>query len=126
MRTFQANSTRRCIAVVLIVLHLFTIGCAARPENIPASFIGADAYNGMSCAELRSEIMGVNGDLAVLSAKQDSTATLDTTTFWVGMLLLWPATFVPLFTDDNATEIAELKGRQTALDNAIARKCLGG
>lgn len=124
MNTSQGRGSRqRYVAAVLAVTHLSMIGCASRPADIPPSFVSAQAFEGKSCKELREEQRLINRDLAVLSAEQDSTATMDNTSFWIGMLLLWPATFVPLFTEDHAAEIRELKGRQIALDTSLNSNC---
>lgn len=119
------GSRRRAIALMMILSHLSMIGCATRPERIAPAFVSEQSYEGKSCETLGEELRQVSDELAVLSLEQDSTATVDTTAFWVGMLLLWPVTFVPLFTNDEEVRISELKGQQRALDSSIAGNCRG-
>lgn len=119
-----SDNIKRSIGSERVVLsHLFMIGCATRPERISPAFVSAKSYEGKSCEAMSDELRHITDELEVLSVEQDSTATLDTTTFWVGMLLLWPVTFVPLFTDDEEARISELKGQQRALDSSIASNC---
>lgn len=119
----ESGHLRRVVAGLVAATYMLVIGCAARPSDIPPSFVSAESYAEKSCDELRDEQRKVSGDLAMLSAEQDSTATTDNVSFWVGMFLLWPATFVPLFTNDQAAEIGTLKGQQVALDSSFSSKC---
>ena len=41
----------------------------------------------------------------------------------VGLVLFWPALVVNAVTPDHKAEIAELKGRQTALSQAMGIEC---
>ena len=113
----------RGVVVVLIFSHLLMVGCATRTSQIAPSYVSMQTYAGMSCETASEELRRLSSEFAVLSAKQNSTATTDTVSFWIGMFVLWPVIFVPVFTGDEDARIGELKGQQLALDSHIADVC---
>jgi hypothetical protein len=65
----------------------------------------------------------VSTRLRGLVAQQDKARRADSAFVLVGTLLVWPAYFGLLVTDDYKDEIAQLKGAQLALIDASGKRC---
>lgn len=109
----------------LAMLSLATVslisGCATKSENIAATYTPASRFSGMTCQQLSVEAASMNRALSQLSTAQDKRASADAGMVAVGVVLFWPAllaTSGTLGPDDNAADIARLKGEAQAMDTA--------
>lgn len=108
--------SKNFIAIVLVVS---IAACAKSPDKIAAVDVGGDAYSRHSCAQLASDKLKIEQDLANLSAKQKSAASGDA----VGVLLLG----LPLSSmsgNDQEALIAVAKGKIQAIEKQqLTKRC---
>lgn len=105
-RTFVA-----CAVAALVA------GCAARPENIPPSYVSTLNYQGLTCQQLAEEGARVDAAYDLAARKQTHARHEDT----LGVALVG----LPLgsMTGRNvATEVANLKGQQLAIRQIETQK----
>lgn len=101
----------RSIAVCSVIL---LAGCAARPDNIPASFVPDHTYSGLTCPQLSVAEQNVSQALEVASAAQKINRANDATAI---VFLLGP--FYSHFSEANASDqIAEIKAHKNAIRRA--------
>ena len=104
---------------VSIPALLLLAACAAKPENIQASYISPMTYDGYSCSQLLQESSRIESALVTASKKQNDARTGDT----IGVILLGlPVS--SLSGSAVAPEIAKLKGEKNTLQQTlIAKNC---
>lgn len=97
--------------------------CAKSPEKIGAEYVPVTRYAGYTCQQIRDEMDISVRRLNALSGKQKKDANTDAMLMGVGLVLFWPALLAMPMTDDNAPEIASLKGEVEALQVAWKSNC---
>lgn len=91
-------------------------GCAKRPGAIAAAPLPADAYAGLSCERIKTDLAAEKVELFKLSQKQNDAATGDAVgVFMIGL----PVS--SMTGSDNEGAIAVSKGKINALEAAAAR-----
>ena len=105
--------------VVAIGLVVTVAACAQKPEDIQAAYISPNTYSGLSCGQLRAEAARVDNAYTRSAAAQNQARSNDT----AGVILLGlPVS--SLSGANQSAQIADLKGRQDVLAQAIiARSC---
>ncbi|MEW9808725.1 hypothetical protein [Mesorhizobium marinum] len=99
---------RPLVAAVAVVL---LAGCAKRPDAITPMSMPANAYSGLSCAQLASEHQKSSAALTTVSQAQNNAATGDA----VGVFLIG----VPMsstFGGDQEGKVAQHKGEIVAIE----------
>lgn len=97
--------------------------CATAPEAVSASYVSPAQFNGMSCRQLNAEAQRINAALATATGKQAQAASSDAAMTAVSLILFWPAAFF-IKGDDNAPELARIKGEAQAITAAAqSRGC---
>ena len=104
--------------LLVFVAVASVLGCASRPESIPASFVSHEKFIDLDCPTLATKMTESKAELARVSELQDEKATGDA----VGVFLV----LIPFskLTGDYAAEVARLKGQIEAIDTAqVKNKC---
>jgi len=115
MRTICVMST--CAAILLG-------GCAKDASEIRAAYVSPILYQSYTCAQLGQEATRISAKAAETAGVQDQHATNDKVAMGVGMVVFWPALFMMKGNDENAVELAHLKGQMDAIEQAsIQKKC---
>ena len=114
---------KKLITAIVVLVAISSMGCAQRSANIVPNNVSAFQYASSSCTQLQAEYSTVTTQLNAMMKKQDSMATTDAVAMTVGLLVFWPALIVNAATPDHKAEIAELKGRQSALNQAMMMEC---
>lgn len=97
---------------------LALVGCATRPESIPASFVSHEKYVAGDCARLSTQMSDARSELAKFSSMQNTKANIDAATVF---LVLIP---VSKLGGDSAGDVAKWKGEVEAIETAqIKNKC---
>jgi hypothetical protein len=107
------------VAVLTIII---LSGCATRPGKISAERVPMSAYAGATCEQLEREMYLAEKDAEKYKKKQGTMHQTDLATFWTGMILLWPAVFVPIFTPEYDDELAEAKGHVVTIDDTMHKE----
>lgn len=95
--------------------------CASAPEAVSASYVSPTQFAGMSCRSLNAEAQRINAALAAATGRQAQAASNDAAMTAVSLILFWPAAFF-IKGDDNAGELARLKGEAEAITQAARSK----
>lgn len=111
------------MVAILLMAVIGSMGCAQRSANIVPNNVSAYQYASSNCVQLQSEYSSTTNQLNAMMKKQDTIATTDAVMMTAGLLIFWPALIVNAVTPDHKAEIAELKGRQQALNQAMAMEC---
>ena len=112
-RTFTATT-------ILTAAALTLAACAQSPASIEAQQVSAVPYQGMSCAQARSENARIQNRLAAVTAQQESRAASDAMMMGVGLLLFAPAVLFVGHGHDHADEIGRLRGEAQAVNARLA------
>ena len=104
----------RILTHCVIATALLTVGCAVRPELIPAQPVSQARFAGMTCAELRLEADLVTQRINTLSARQRANRTRDG---WLNVGLPGLGAATP----DQENLIAQAKGEMEAIQRAHVR-----
>jgi hypothetical protein len=102
-------------------LLLSTAACAERPGDISASYVSPVQYSGMSCDQIKDELIRISDRVRVVSGQQQRKATTDAVALTVGLVIFWPALFF-MIGGDKKEELANLKGQYEALDRAASNQ----
>lgn len=103
--------------IITAAIAVAAVGCAKQPDAIVPVSIPMDAYTGMSCEKLATELVTEETTLATLSKSQKQAATGDA----VGVFLVG----VPLASatgGDKEGSIAVSKGKVEAMKAARLKK----
>ena len=103
--------------ILMLLVSVMAIGCATRPEAISSSYVPHERFENLSCVQLTQKLYEAKSDLATLSAKQNSSATIDNITVF---LFLIPAS--ALTGNDQEGLIAETKGTIGAVETSLVIK----
>jgi len=112
-------------AIAAAIATTLITGCATAPKNISADVQVPGAYSNYTCESLAMERYNRDSELSKQIRSQKKQHITDLATFWTGMVIAWPAIFVPVFTPDYKDEIADNKGKVQALDIQMAAKQCG-
>ncbi|UJQ95240.1 hypothetical protein [Mariluticola halotolerans] len=105
--------------VCLAVTALIVTGCAKRPETIAPAYVSEVTYSHLDCGQLAKEQQQLNHAYTTAAQAQNDAATGDA----VGVLFLGLPTST-LSGGNIAAQIADLKGRQQAVQQVmISKKC---
>ncbi len=110
---------KKTMAVLSVALAL--AGCADHADKVKATYVSPLQYQDYSCRQIRAEVGRVSHKANELAGVQDKTATGDAWATGVGVVLFWPSLFF-IAHDDVHVELAELKGRYDALEEAAIQK----
>ena len=98
-------------------------GCAKKPEDIAPAYVSRSEYGLYDCAQLNAEAEALSRRLESVTGQQRSAASSDAGLTALSVILFWPAAFW-IGNGDKGPELAELKGRAEALEEAgNARGC---
>lgn len=102
---------------LLFVLSCFValVGCATRPESIPASYVSHEKYSNRDCTSLAIDLSNARSELAKYSSMQDSKANMDAATVF---FVLIPASKL---SGDHAGDVAKWKGEVEAVETALIK-----
>ena len=103
--------------VLLATLMITLTGCATAPSDIPAAMVDTTLYKKMSCERLLITAQNEGLNLTQVSEDQRSSRNWDIAL----NLLLLPG--IGAMTADSEKEVAEAKGRVTAIQNEYAARC---
>lgn len=112
-------------SIISVLIALGLSACASQPEDIQATYVSPNEYNGFSCPELESEMRAISRKVATLTGQLEEEANADQVQMGVGLVLFWPALlFLEGGDGAQASEYALLKGKYSAVEeNFERRKC---
>ena len=99
----------------VLALSFLVAACAAQPESIPASSVSPHLYEGLTCAELETELRFAYERRDALYKRQKGNRTRD------GLLNVLVLPGLGAIAPDHEQEIAEIKGRIEQLYRRKAR-----
>ena len=100
--------------VLILLVASALASCAPHARDISPAPISSVRYDGWSCERLRKEKSFVDENLTRISADQDESATHDA---WMVFLI-----GVPTSGGGVKGQVADLKGEQSALQQALAEQ----
>ena len=107
--------------IAVIPALLLTTACATQPSEIAPTYISPSMFSAMSCPALRNEATRINAQVASLTGIQQAAADSDGAMMGIGMLIFWPA-LLGLKGDDNAPQLAQMRGMADAINAAGLQK----
>jgi hypothetical protein len=110
---------KKLISVVLVGATLSA--CATAPSNVQPAYVSSIEYSNLNCDQIRAELMEVSDHVRTVTGQQAKDHTRDAVAMTVGIVIFWPALFF-LSGRGHQEELAELKGRYDALDQAAIQK----
>ena len=112
------------ITTLALFLLFIVTGCATSPNDMTASYVSPLIYQSFDCQQLVMESDRVSRRVQSMHARLDETASSDTTTMAVGLILFWPALFFLDGDGDGGIEYKRLMGESDAIHQAaVAKKC---
>ncbi len=99
--------------------------CAQKSSDISATYVSPLTYQSYSCEQLGAEAQRVSQQAVAASSAQDQQASSDAATTAVSLVLFWPALFFIDGDDENAAQLARLKGEMEAIEQANIQKNCG-
>lgn len=118
---YCVGRTAKKQVLALISAAVLLGGCAKSADNVRASYVSPARYSASTCDDLAFEAEQVSRELAIVADDQDSARTRDAIAVGVGAVVFWPALLF-LAAGDDENELAELKGRYEAIEEASYRK----
>jgi len=112
--------------VTLINALVFLISCASKPETIAAVPYPDQAYQGMTCDEVRAEAFSIRARVMETSGRQRSDRKKDQGMTLAGAFLPLPMIFLTEGNTETATRLALLKGKYDAILRVSAKKECNG
>jgi hypothetical protein len=110
--------------IVLASAAVLVSGCAKDASDIRAAYISPILYQDYTCSQLGQEATRISAKAAETAGIQNQHATNDKVAMGVGLVVFWPALFMMKGNDENAVELASLKGQMDAIEQAsIKKKC---
>ena len=111
--------------ITLIVASILLTNCARHPNSIQPSYVNPALYQNQTCYQLASIRADNKRQLEKVSQKQDIQHTTDVASGIVGVFF-WPM-WLFVLGGSKEKEVADLKGQDKALLDALAMKgCKGG
>ena len=112
---------KKLISITISLSFIFLSACAPRSTLIVPKNVSSAQYETLECNQVKAELREVTDSLSVASANQDKRASSDKAFAWIGVLI-WPFWLI-LLSEDQPFNVAELKGKQKALEHALIAKC---
>ena len=107
----------------LLLCAIALMGCADKSAKISASYVSPLIYSNYDCEDLQQEYARLLLKSKKINKQQDDIASNDATATGIGLIIFLPALLF-IDNDDLREEVAELKGRAEALEQAsIQKKC---
>ena len=116
---------RSVALVTAAVVAAIWAGCASGSDKIAAAHVSSIGYQGYSCSQLAQEAQRVSAEVARVSGIQDENATHDAVATGVAIVVFWPAAFLLRGNDQNAAQLARLKGEMEAVEKVSIQKNCG-
>ena len=110
------------ITTLSLFLLFIVTGCATSPNEMTASYVSPLIYQSYDCQQLVMESDRVSRRVQSMHAKLDETASGDTTTMAVGLILFLPALFFLDGDGDGGIEYKRLMGESDAIHQAAVAK----
>lgn len=112
-------------AAVALGAALSIGACANTASQVTAAYVSPYLYENLTCPQLADEAGRLSHRAAAASGVQDQKATGDAIATGVALILFWPAAFAVRGNDQNAAELARLKGEMDAVEQVATRKRCG-
>ncbi|MBF0588807.1 MAG: metal ABC transporter ATP-binding protein [Magnetococcales bacterium] len=116
------DTVRYFHTIVGITLLSLLIGCASRPENIPATYVSPSLYKSLDCDQISAKMNPISERITRLYASLGHKAEVDRAQTVGGIF------FIPIWLGlegwdgPEAEELAHLKGQLNALNQVSNRK----
>ena len=78
-----------------LVACLLIGGCASHPDDIKSAYVSPVQFESFSCQQIQAESQRVSSRAIALQSELKSTADTDTAQMFVGLVLFWPALYLP-------------------------------
>ncbi|WP_226622894.1 hypothetical protein [Alloyangia pacifica] len=112
------------LAAIWLAACVVTSGCATKSEYISGQYVSPLQFQSYSCSQVTQEALRISERSAQTFSLQNRKARNDAVVASVAIVLFWPAAMLVGGNDANASEVARLKGRMDALEEAsIAKNC---
>jgi hypothetical protein len=111
-----------CVAVAISAA---VSACAKSADQIEAAYVSPLQYEQYDCRQLGEEIQRVSARAAELTGSQNQKATGDAVAMTVGLVVFWPALFFIKGNDQQAGELARVRGEMQAIEKESIRKNCG-
>lgn len=99
--------------------------CAKSADQIEAAYVSPLQYESYNCRQLGEEISRVSARASELTGSQNQKATNDAVAMTVGMVVFWPALFFIKGNDQQAGELARIRGEMEAIEKVSIKKNCG-
>jgi hypothetical protein len=99
--------------------------CAKSADQITAAYVSPLQYDKYSCQQLGEEAQRISSRAAGAAGAQDQRAANDAVMMTVGLVIFWPAILAVGGNDQNAYELARLRGEMEAIEQSSIRKNCG-
>jgi len=100
-------------------------GCAQKAENVTAAYVSPLMYENYSCRQIETEARRVAARSAQVAGVQNQNAQTDAAVTAAAIVLFWPAAFFIKGDQQNAGELARLRGELEALESVSNQKNCG-
>ena len=110
------------IGVFALVGASLLAGCAKDANQVSASYISPILHENYTCPQLAEEAQRVSSRAAQAAGAQDQKATNDKIAMGVGLVVFWPALLLTKGNDETMVELARLKGKMDAIEQASIKK----
>lgn len=107
--------------ILAVAITSIASGCAARPRDIPATYVSPAKYDDYDCDRIRLERGQIQQALASASGAQYGARNRDVTFTGVGAVAFWPALF-GLAASDYAEQVSVIKGEYDAISRTADQK----
>lgn len=109
----------KLISIVSIVG--FLSACAPHADKIQPAYVSPLQYSNYSCKQIRMEMSRISRRVNEVAGIQDKQASKDSAALGVGLVIIWPALFF-MIGSDQKEELARLKGEYEAIEQAAIQK----
>ena len=108
-----------------VVIMGSVAGCASRSADVAPAYVSSMQYEGYSCKQLYQESQQVSAYAAQAAGQQDNNRTSDAVMTGIAAVVFWPAMFAIKGDNAQTAELAQLKGRIQAIEQASIRENCG-
>ncbi|HWA30973.1 MAG TPA: hypothetical protein VG867_07735 [Rhizomicrobium sp.] len=115
----------RLVWVAAFGAALFVAGCAKDASDVRASYVSPILYENYTCPQLGEEATRISAKAGDAAGVQNQHSTNDKVAMGVGLIVFWPALLMVKGNDENAVELARLKGQMDAIEEASIKKRCG-
>lgn len=116
---------KRNILLSLTLVSVIASGCAKKAEDINATYVSPLTYKSFSCKQIQQEGSRISARAGEIAGIQNKKAKDDAVATGVALVLFWPAVFFIKGNQENAAELARLKGELDAVEQASIQKNCG-